>query len=69
METRRRSILKAVSWQVLGLFVTALLSWILTGLVLESVGLAFATGLSGLVMYFLHERCWQQVRWGLTSKA
>lgn len=63
-ETPLRSILKTISWRVIGTLDTVLLSWFITG----TLTLAFSIGLvelfSKLILYFFHERGWSTVQWG-----
>lgn len=63
-ESHRRSILKAVSWRILGTLDTFVISWFLTGKVALAgsiAGLEFATK---IVWYYLHERAWAAIAWG-----
>ena len=59
-----RSIAKAVSWRVVGTLDTITISWLLSG----ELALAFSIGsielLTKMVLYFFHERAWNQVKWG-----
>lgn len=59
-----RSIVKAVSWRVVGTLDTITISWFLTG----ELALAFSIGsvelLTKMILYFVHERAWNQVKWG-----
>lgn len=64
METATRSVVKAITWQVLGLFTMTLLAWLATGDLVASGGLALSAALTGLVCFFLHERIWARIRWG-----
>lgn len=64
METRLRTLLKACSWQLLGLLTTGLLAYALTGSFAEAGGFAMVTAGTGLLCYILHERLWLAVRWG-----
>ncbi|MBC7135507.1 MAG: DUF2061 domain-containing protein [Oceanibaculum nanhaiense] len=64
METRLRTLLKACSWQLLGLLTTGLLAYALTGSFAEAGGFALVTAGTGLLCYILHERLWLAVRWG-----
>lgn len=65
MESNVRTIAKAVSWQVIGLFVTTALAWLLTGSMAEAGGFALASAALALVTYVIHERIWQRIRWGI----
>lgn len=59
-----RSVVKSISWRILGTVDTILISWIVTG---EST-LAFSIGsielLTKMVLYFFHERIWNTIKWG-----
>ena len=64
METHRRTLVKAVFWQVLGLSVMVLVGWVVTGsAVLGGTMALINTGL-GFVSYVLYERFWARIRWG-----
>ena len=64
MDTRKRSVLKAVLWQILGLVVMTLVGFVLTGSVRVGGGMALINAALGLVLYLGDERLWQHIRWG-----
>ena len=63
-EQPKRSIAKSISWRTIGTLDTILISWIITG----TLSLAFSIGLvelvTKMVLYFLHERLWNTIKWG-----
>ena len=65
METRARTLAKAVGWQVLGLVMMALVGAVLTGSLALGGTLAAVNAGLGFVLYVAHERVWARVRWGL----
>lgn len=65
METRARTLAKAVGWQVLGLVMMALVGAVLTGSLALGGTLAAVNAGLGFVLYVVHERVWARVRWGL----
>jgi uncharacterized membrane protein len=65
METRTRTLLKAVTWQVLGLATTGALAWFHTGSAIAALSFALSTAGAGLAFFIVHERIWARVRWGL----
>lgn len=69
METRLRTAIKGVTWQLLGLVTTAALVWFHTGTLAGAFTFAASAGLVGFVMYFLHERVWSLVTWGRPARA
>ncbi|MEP3628983.1 MAG: DUF2061 domain-containing protein [Hyphomicrobiales bacterium] len=79
-EKLSRSILKAVSWRVLGSIDTFLLSFLVlkfggnllpievadsnTGLMATAATIAIAEVITKIIIYTLHEQIWTRVRWG-----
>lgn len=64
METTRRTIAKAVSWQTVGLFVMTAITYVVTGSVSDGGLIAVVGCTCGMVMYVLHERVWANIAWG-----
>lgn len=64
METRKRTLTKAILWQVLGLVVMGLIGWALTGSAALGGGLALANTFIGFITYVLYERLWAHIGWG-----
>ncbi|NCC21264.1 MAG: DUF2061 domain-containing protein [Alphaproteobacteria bacterium] len=69
MESCTRSLVKAITWQLLGLCTTTVITFLFTGSLAEAAGLTVSLTLVALVMYVIHERIWQFVRWGRTEIA
>lgn len=63
-EKPKRSVVKSLSWRVIGTLDTIVISWIITG----ALTLAFSIGMvelvTKMVLYFLHERMWNGIKWG-----
>ena len=64
-EAHSRSLVKAVSWRVLGSIDTFLLSWLFTGSPKAAGAIATTEVLTKMVLYYLHERAWASVKWGV----
>jgi len=64
METRARTLVKAVLWNVIGLAVMSLVGLAMTGSAALGGLMAGINTAIGLVSYFLYERVWSRVRWG-----
>jgi uncharacterized membrane protein len=64
-ETSKRTLAKALSWQLMGLLVTAAVGYAVTGSLIEAGGFSLALQLFSLICYVLHERLWSRIRWGL----
>lgn len=63
-ETKFRSLLKAVSWRIVGTIDTFLISWIITGRPLIASSIAATEVLTKFFIYMIHERLWNRVKWG-----
>lgn len=63
-EKPTRSVLKSISWRIIGTLDTILISWFITG----KLDLAFSIGsielVTKMVLYFFHERIWNSIKWG-----
>lgn len=63
-ERKLRSIVKAISWQVMGLVTTTAIAYVWTGSVSQAGGFAILSAAIGFACYFLHERLWALIPWG-----
>ena len=63
-ENIKRSLVKTISWRVVGTITTVVISYVITG----TIALAFSIGgielVSKMVLYFFHERAWEKIKWG-----
>lgn len=64
MDTRARSLTKALLWQALGLLTMGIVGLALTGSLETGGKLALANAAVGAVMYLAYERVWQRIGWG-----
>ena len=60
----RRSVAKAVSWRLTGTIDTILVSWFVTGTVTLALSIGGLEILTKTLLYYLHERTWNRVRFG-----
>ena len=61
---RLRSLVKAVSWRVVGSLDTFILTMIVTGKLRYAVSIAGVEALTKIGLYYVHERVWRKVSWG-----
>ncbi|WP_120632946.1 DUF2061 domain-containing protein [Ruegeria sp. EL01] len=64
METRRRSVVKAVVWNAMGLAVMTAVGLIATGSAAVGGAVALVNTAIGLTMYVVYERVWAGISWG-----
>jgi len=63
-DTHLRSIIKAVSWRVLGTIDTFVISFFITGELILASSIASIEVLTKICLYWFHERAWTQIKWG-----
>ena len=63
----KRHILKTITWRILGTIDTIILSWIITGDPLIGVEIGLFELLTKMGLYFLHERVWYKIRYGVNK--
>jgi uncharacterized membrane protein len=66
--TRRRSVLKTVTWRGVALVDTLLIGYLVTGNWLWAGSIASLEILTKIFLYYLHERAWAHVDWGMRVK-
>lgn len=64
-ETSKRTVAKALTWQVLGLVVMTAAGYWMTGSLTKASGFSLALQAFSVVCYILHERLWGRIHWGL----
>lgn len=63
-ESRKRSIVKAVSYRAIIVCLDFLAVFLLTGKVEAAAGFMIVSNIYTTVCYFLHERAWNRIKWG-----
>lgn len=59
-----RSVMKALSWRLVGTIDTLVVSYVLTGEIALAASIASVDFVTKLVLYFFHERIWNKIKWG-----
>lgn len=63
-EKIRRSIVKTISWRLVGTLDTIIISWIITGEITMALSIGSIELVSKMLLYFFHERAWNKIKWG-----
>lgn len=63
-ENVKRSLLKTISWRIIGTLDTILISWIITGTLTLAFSIGFVELVTKMVLYYFHERAWNKINWG-----
>lgn len=64
MDTPKRTLVKAVLWNIIGLAMMALVGFVATGSIMVGGAMALINTAIGLCCYIIYERVWQRVGWG-----
>lgn len=59
-----RSILKTVSWRIVGTIDTIVISWVLTGEIETALAIGSVELVTKMILYFGHERVWNMISFG-----
>lgn len=62
MESKRRSLLKAVSYRLFGSLFTFIISYALTNNITVAGGISFLDLFGKIFLYYIHERAWNKIR-------
>jgi adenylylsulfate kinase len=63
-ETKKRSILKAISWRTWATLTTAIIVFIFTGEFALAITIGLLEVFAKMGLYFFHERLWQKISFG-----
>jgi uncharacterized membrane protein len=63
-ESRRRSVLKALSWRITGSLATTMIVFLFTGKLALSIGIGVSEGIAKTFWFYMHERLWDHIQWG-----
>ena len=63
-ETKRRSLVKAISWRTIGTLDTITIAYFLTGQIKTAVSIGAIEIITKMILYFFHERLWNIINWG-----
>lgn len=67
-DSRKRHIAKTVTWRIVGTIDTMILAWIISGDPLVGLQVGMAEVITKMILYYLHERIWYKVDFGLENR-
>jgi uncharacterized membrane protein len=67
-ESRRRHLLKSITWRITGTMDTMLLAWLISGNAITGLKIGFAEVITKMLLYYIHERIWYRTDYGLTER-
>lgn len=60
-----RSWAKSISFRILATTITMILVYVFTGNIKAMAGVGILDVVSKLALYYIHERVWEKISWGL----
>jgi uncharacterized membrane protein len=66
--SKTRSILKTISWRIVGTLDTMALGWIITGSPLVGLKIGGLELITKFVLYYFHERLWLKSKYGIKKQ-
>ncbi len=63
-----RSLVKGISWRIVGSIDSTILSWFVTGVLKGAFKLGFAEIITKIILFYFHERLWVWIKWGRVFK-
>jgi uncharacterized membrane protein len=63
-ETTKRSLVKTITWRIIGTMDTILIAWLITGTLGFAVSIGATELITKMILYFLHERTWNYIPYG-----
>ncbi len=68
LASRKRHIAKTITWRAVGTTDTMVISWIISGNPFIGLKIGFAELITKMVLYYLHERAWYKIDFGLERR-
>jgi uncharacterized membrane protein len=66
--TKRRHILKTITWRAIGTIDTMLLAWLITGDPMTGLQIGGIEIISKMILYYIHERVWYKSKFGIEEE-
>lgn len=64
-ESHTRSIIKVITWRIIASVLTMGVVYAVTGSVALMASVGVVDVISKMIFYYIHERTWGNVKWGL----
>lgn len=66
--SRKRHIIKTITWRIVGTLDTILLSWLISGNPMIGLKIGMAEVVTKMALYYFHERAWYRINFGLPNR-
>ena len=68
INSKKRHLIKTVTWRIIGTIDAMLLAWIISGNPLTGFSIGFAEVITKMLLYYAHERAWYKLDFGLEKR-
>ena len=68
-DPNKRDLIKTVTWRILGTLDTMLIAWMITGDPMTGLKIGFVEVVSKMLLYYIHEKAWYRIDFGLRYRA
>lgn len=68
LESKKRHLAKTVTWRLIGTLDTMLIAWFISGNPLTGLKIGLAEVLTKMLLYYLHERVWYKMNFGIKDR-
>ena len=66
--SRKRHLLKTITWRFIGTLDTMLIAWMISGDPLVGVSIGGVELFTKMILYYIHERVWYKSNFGVNKK-
>jgi len=63
-ESRLRSLVKSLTYRILSITGTGILTWVITKDIKETVSITITIQVFLIILYYSYERIWDKINWG-----
>lgn len=67
LQARKRAIIKTLGYRLFMLLITVTVAWFVIGDLTDAVNIGVAANLLKTGTYYLYERTWDRIAWGVTA--
>ncbi|MEO9891014.1 DUF2061 domain-containing protein [Aurantibacter sp.] len=67
-DSKKRHLIKTITWRIIGTLDTILLSWFITGSPTTGLKIGGVEVVTKMILYYVHERAWYKINFGLDNR-
>jgi len=64
LDKKLRSLVKSITWRIMGISVLATITWVITSNWIHTTSITAAFNMIQVILYYFHERLWEKTNWG-----